>query len=142
MPPPSGRAAGASKAVYTYGQPAAGTSGYRDFIAENYADSYFRFVNEDDIVPRVPPGYVHVGHLIHFGEESGWPRGAVVESSAAEPPMMNEKEFRELQERLRTRGQGPVPLHEEARTELEGLWPSVSDHSMNRYIEKILSQIG
>ncbi len=81
------------RAVYTYGQPAAGTSGYRDFIAENYADSYFRFVNEDDIVPRVPPGYVHVGHLIHFGEGGTLlaERARVVESSAAEPPMMKQK---------------------------------------------------
>ena len=39
------------RAVYTYGQPAIGLSGYRDFIGEHYADSYFRFVNEDDVVP-------------------------------------------------------------------------------------------
>ena len=55
---------------------------------------------------------------------------------------MSERKFRELQERLRTRTRTSPPLSEMARAELEGFWPSVSDHSMNRYIEKMLRQIG
>src|SRR5205823_5194218 len=54
----------AIKGIYTFGQPAVGFDRYRAFMGEHYGDCYFRFVNEDDIVPRVPPGYMHVGHLI------------------------------------------------------------------------------
>ena len=69
-------------------------------------------------------------------------RGAVAESTAVEQPMISEREFAELQARLRRRNQTSSSIREAAEVELEGFWPSVADHNMDRYIEKILRQIG
>jgi V8-like Glu-specific endopeptidase len=131
--------------IHTFGQPAVGNKAFRDFLNGHYGDSFFRFVNDDDIVPRVPPGYVHVGRLLHF-DESGdvsRERASLVEAVGADgTPTMTEPEFAQLQARLRAQGPaGPAPLGEAARTELEGFLPSIRDHSLDRYIEKILSQI-
>ena len=47
--------------VYTFGSPRVGDGAFR----ENLKIRIYRIVNNDDIVPRVPPsgGYVHVGEL-------------------------------------------------------------------------------
>jgi pimeloyl-ACP methyl ester carboxylesterase len=54
--------------VYTYGQPKAVVSGIQDIYRNHLRNVYHRFVNNLDIVPRVPPGYVHFGNLIWFDE--------------------------------------------------------------------------
>ena len=47
--------------------------------------------------------------------------------------MKTEKSSANSRSRLGREARVAVPtLHEEARTELEGLWPSVSDHGVNR----------
>ena len=48
--------------IYTFGQPAVGKAGFPAYIEAHYAGRFFRFVNDDDIVPQVPPTYQHVGH--------------------------------------------------------------------------------
>ena len=51
--------------LYTYGQPRVGTPDFCDVSQANFGSSYFRFVNKDDIVTRVPPrelAYWHGGH--------------------------------------------------------------------------------
>lgn len=58
--------------LYTFGQP---RTGDRDFELRFNADlktRAFRFVNNNDIVPRVPPrkfGYSHVGTFLYFDDE-------------------------------------------------------------------------
>lgn len=55
--------------LYTYGQPRVGDN---DFVREfdrRFPGRYFRYVNNTDLVPRVPPwsfGYRHAGHLRYF----------------------------------------------------------------------------
>jgi len=134
--------------VYTYGQPAVGKADFRAVIDQHYASKFFRFVNDDDIVPRVPPTYRHVGRLFHFDAAGGLK--SRVESmlatgspgtleSPAGPPLLSEQEFDRvriqlLQQRMQVRAAGiesvPAPA-------IEGLLPSVSDHSIEHYIAKI-----
>jgi triacylglycerol lipase len=49
--------------VYTFGQPRVGTHDFCDACAANFWRYYFRYVNQQDIVTRVPPrelGYWHI----------------------------------------------------------------------------------
>jgi hypothetical protein len=123
------------------------------FFLQNYAKKFFRFVNDDDIVPRVPPGYGHVGRLLHFDSQGGLKNGqslpptemALVESMRDESferglPMLSETEYQALQSRI---GHDVVnvnrPLTESStQPQTEGIFPSVSDHSLDKYIAKIL----
>ncbi len=153
--------------VHTHGQPGTGKKDFQGFIQGHYADNYYRFVNDDDIVPMVPPAFKHAGRLIHFTAEGDLERVAgssVVESLGievgavpVETPMLSEEEFdllraRLLQERVARAG---APLTEAsveratveavgatATESLEGLFPSVSDHSIDLYVAKIGRKAG
>jgi hypothetical protein len=86
------------RSIYTYGQPRTGKGDFVSLFADEFANRYFRFVNDDDIVPRVPPGYSHIGRLIHF-DAQGKVQQPASEAAAAqiEPPALSEPEFLELQ---------------------------------------------
>ena len=141
--------------VYTYGQPAVGLGSFPAYFARNYPGRFIRFVNNNDVVPRVPPGYRHVGDLFRFDSAGGLEnrleaaaRASVNEAvpvfgSPAQPPMMTETEFDQLrahllQQRVHARAAGleslPTPT-------LEGLIPSVSDHSIDRYVAKVAGKV-
>jgi pimeloyl-ACP methyl ester carboxylesterase len=137
----------AIKGIHTMGQPAVGFSALREFIDAHYAGAFFRFVNNDDVVTRVPPGYVHVGRLLHFsrGGELERAGAALAEVAAAVAPgleTMSEPDFVAMQQSLRARVPVAPALREAARTGLEGFFPSISDHAIVGYIEKIVRQVG
>ncbi|WZO98234.1 lipase family protein [Isosphaeraceae bacterium EP7] len=142
--------------IYTYGQPAVGKGDFPTFIEGHYAGKYFRFVNDDDVVPRVPPTFHHVGRLIHFDASGGLENrfesaatalaneaiGPVAPSPEA-PPMMTEEEFdrmraRLLEERARARIAGTEAME---APQLEGFLPSVSDHSIDQYLAKVAAKV-
>ncbi|TWU09741.1 lipase family protein [Allorhodopirellula heiligendammensis] len=141
--------------VVTFGQPAVGRGSFRMFFMQHYSRKFFRFVNDDDVVPRVPPGYEHVGRLLHFDAQGLLKNGqslplieqAFVESISNEafepgPAMLTYAEYQALQSQI---GQEVVsvnrPLTESlARPQTEGLFPSVRDHSLDRYIDKIAAK--
>jgi triacylglycerol lipase len=55
--------------VYTFGQPRVGLHDFCNNIELKFGRVYYRFVNNRDVVPRVPPrafDYTHTGRLIHF----------------------------------------------------------------------------
>ena len=55
--------------LYTFGQPRTGFEDFAQSFAPLFNDKTFRFVNNNDIVPCVPPkkiGYLHVGKLLYF----------------------------------------------------------------------------
>jgi hypothetical protein len=138
--------------VATFGQPAVGRGAFRMFFLQNYSRRFFRFVNDSDIVAQVPPGYEHVGRLLHFDAQGNLQNGqtllsterASVESLQMEsidpgPPMLTEAEYQRLQSRI---GQEVLrvnqPLTESTSgTQLEGIFTTVSDHSLDTYIAKI-----
>ena len=126
-------------AVYTYGQPAVGKSDFRTFMTDHYDSKFLRIVNDDDIVPRVPPGYKHVGRLFHFGP-GGELQNATTESIPGTPgsETMTDFEFAALQSSLRAKTAQP-PTESIGQ---EGILLSISDHKMDRYLSKILGQAG
>jgi triacylglycerol lipase len=64
---------GAFCGLYTYGQPRVGDSSFASFVNRTLGTRYFRFVNNLDIVPHVPPAlisqYRHGGCMVYFDED-------------------------------------------------------------------------
>ena len=138
--------------VVTFGQPAVGSGAFRMFFLQRYSRNFFRFVNNDDIVSRVPPGYQHVGRLFHFNARGNLQTGQSLtnrertglESPQLEPfeqglPMLTELEYQWLLVQLAAAsshvGSGfsesvlsPTP---------EGFFPSFTDHRIDNYIAKL-----
>lgn len=55
--------------LYTIGQPRVGDGAFGRALADGLADRYFRFVNNNDVVTRVPAwlyGYRHTGNRLYF----------------------------------------------------------------------------
>jgi len=126
------------KALYTYGQPAVARGSALDHLADALAGRYHRLVNDSDIVPRVPPGYRHAGHLLHFDSKGRLIRGAASLEAAlsgaagGSSAMLSEAEFLPLQERLR---------RQTGLQSQEGFTTLISDHMMPAYLGKIQKQI-
>ncbi len=131
------------RAPYTYGQPAVAQQGAATNIGTALVGRHHRLVNDADIVPRVPPGYRHSGHLLHFDDrgrvkEVKDPTGAREAALAAPPagsvaPMLSKDDFVALQQRLR--GTGAVRAR-------EGVTDLISDHMIDHYLEQIRKQLG
>lgn len=103
--------------VYTYGQPCVGFDSFQAFMNVQLANRFYRFVNADDIVPRVPPGYEHVGQLVRFDSGGNVVSRAVTESvidlnaeslldsvheslENAQPPNLSPVEFESIKRQL------------------------------------------
>ncbi len=138
--------------VVTFGQPAVGKGAFRMFYQQYYAGKFFRFVNDDDIVPRVPPGYEHVGRLLHFDAEGKLQHGQVLPEGsvgAAESvrnvaideglPMLTDAEYRSLQTSI------PLSADKGSSRGIESLSVPVSEgiisgirnHGIDGYIDKV-----
>lgn len=129
-------------AIYTFGQPRVGKGDFAAFGNQRFSSRFYRFVNDDDVVTRVPPGFQHFGTLFHF-DENGQLRNQMTESVAAdtESPALTEQQFRELQRSIEeTREVARETKTSDAEAEaavsatVEGLFPSFSDHRLDRYI--------
>ncbi|MEM9376404.1 MAG: S8 family serine peptidase [Pseudomonadota bacterium] len=128
--------------VQTFGQPRAGDTEFKSFINERLGERYFRFVNDDDLVTKIPPLMVHAGQLVHFGsdgqirtissESEGEPDDDAMTVEAFEALKQQLTEFGEL-------GSSAARVSEELELDhsVEGLIPGVKDHSMDRYISRV-----
>ncbi len=101
--------------IITFGQPMVARQQFADYLDTLLVGRYARFVNRDDIVPKVPPSHVACGSLVWFTNE-GVKRSKVkqvlystadpyeVPTSAddeAEIKPFTESEFKALQTRLK-----------------------------------------
>ena len=99
---------------------------------------FFRFVNADDIVPRVPPGYVHVGSLIWFDSQGNIKESSLESGVVAEPPTLSFPEFERAKEEAEIISQ---TTGTEA-AQLEGLLPNYfSDHKLSGYLNKLMKNL-
>lgn len=130
------RMKGLNPSLYTYGQPRVGLGGFRDTFESELPGRLHRFVNQSDIVPRVPPGllYRHLDILKRIVRPGSLEAGEVVEPELVEIEMdpLTEEEFAALQERLRNPG-----MDGEA---LEGIFDFAGDHSISEYL-RLLTEI-
>ena len=65
-------AGGRVEGLYTFGCPRVGDKPFCRFMDAKMGNKNRRFVNNNDVVPRVPQrifGYSHCGHVMHFGED-------------------------------------------------------------------------
>ena len=132
---------------YTYGQPKTGNAQVGLFFGKRFGGKFHRFVNDDDVVPQVPPAYSHVGRLTWFDskgglkhfEETNGTEGAEAETTEAglRPHEMNEAEFREFQRELNEIKAVAGGETEAFERTVEGIFPSVRDHDLGRYISRI-----
>ena len=136
------------QSMYTYGQPAVGKIAFPTFFNEKMNGRYYRFVNDDDIVPRVPPTYKHVGELKQFGSgndlkvaQNSSNESMVEESGICSVTQFDHLRMALLCEKLTSTNEDDLSVEEGGATgSEEGLLPSVRDHSMARYIGKIAEQ--
>ena len=126
------------QALYTYGQPAVARDRALDQLADALGGRYHRLVNNSDVVPRVPPGYRHTGHLLHFDSKGSLVRAAAAQEAAIKSAvggsgvMLSEDELGALQDRLR---------HQSGPQSQEGFTTLISDHMMPAYLGKIQKQM-
>ncbi|GEM_PF-837994 len=131
--------------VHTFGQPRLGDQSFQRFIEQHLPNKFFRFVNDDDIVPRIPPGFEHVGKLIHFDAQGRVQKAEPgVEAAEIETPPLTEIEFRQMQAEMKL-VKATLDTHGAVGTEafdasVEGLFPSISDHRIANYIAAIRRQ--
>ncbi|MCW1887018.1 lipase family protein [Luteolibacter flavescens] len=150
--------------IHTFGQPAVGKKSFKDFLTARYDEKYYRFVNDQDVVPMIPPLYRHAGELIHYSEDGSLENALGSEELEslgidfgtvnADTPMMTEAEFDQLRARLllARSQQGGANLDKESVEQavlesageegVEGFLPSVSDHSMDLYVAKTARHAG
>jgi endonuclease G len=137
----------AAAGIYTYGQPKTGNRDVQEFFRQRLGGKFHRFVNDEDVVPQVPPGYVHVGRLIWFDgkgdlQDSEIPAEGievdVVSSEAGlQPHEMSEPEFSEFQRELNESNAVIDGESEVFERSVEGIFPSVADHNLGQYINHI-----
>lgn len=132
---------------------------------QRYQGHFHRFVNDDDIVPGVPPGYRHAGRLFWFdahGRFQAFDADTEALDAGSQPDELSAQEFHKLQTRIhelkeatdKSIDAGPPGLEGEKSLEalaadrqavfdasVEGLLPSVRDHGIERYITQIRRQI-
>jgi hypothetical protein len=137
------------RALYTYGQPAvAADKGTAAAINAALTGRYHRLVNDADIVPRVPPGFRHGGHLLRFDRRGrvtsqeppavSGPSGTRGLGDGDSPstlegePMLTGEEFETLQGELRM----AVATRNPAGT--RGL---IGDHMLPGYLSRIRQQL-
>lgn len=140
--------------IYTFGQPRVGNAAFHEFYKSRLANRLFRFVNNDDVVTRLPWGYEHCGRLYRFDSGGNIRIGApefgrigAVESGSisVDPPPLTEAEFRALKAELdaiKTGVASTAPASREAafNAGAREFFPSLRDHRLEHYIALIERQ--
>ncbi|MCY2988162.1 MAG: lipase family protein [Planctomycetota bacterium] len=125
---------------YTYGQPRVGLSGFAERFDAELTGRLVRFINQSDIVPRLPPGllYRHCGlvkRIVSPGNLESLDRGPL-ELSNDDLPALSDEQFELLLQEIESH---PESNSDEALT-LEGPIGWFKDHSMLDYI-RLLTEI-
>ena len=152
--------------VITFGQPMVARQQFATHIDKLLLGRYARFVNRDDVVPKVPPSHVACGSLVWFKETGikrskpkavlhglGNPNELPAEATPvatsneeAEIQPLTEAEFEALQAELKASNETTerlpegTPLMMNRRT--MGIIRLIDDHMMDLYLGKIRRILG
>ena len=135
--------------LVTFGQPMVAHEELANYLDETLSSRYARFVNEADMVPRIPPHHTHCGSLVWFtgggikrsvGKRAIYgapgPDNDSTNKNKEGPPTLSEEEFERFQQRIQAHDDVPSTLPD--GTPVYGAsTPLIDDHSMDRYLEKI-----
>ena len=131
--------------LITFGQPMVARKPLAEYLDSLLLGRYARFVNDADIVPRVPPSHAPCGSLVWF-TASGIKRsnrklfGAgpddVPVREGAEPVPLTEEQFRLLQTKLKAESAEANKLIDGRPVFMAGP-PLIDDHSMHFYVGKV-----
>ncbi|MBX3434148.1 MAG: lipase family protein [Pirellulales bacterium] len=129
--------------IYTFGQPRVGKGTFERRFSD-FGLPFYRFVNDDDVVTRVPPGFSHVGRLVRLnGKGEASFAEALSGDFESEPEPLTNEEFDLLRSQLLAQ-RAHDSSHDEylhaLDAHIEGLFPSFRDHKLNNYIRKIARQ--
>lgn len=117
--------------LVTFGQPAVGKRDFVESMSE-FSSRYFRYINGDDLVSRIPPNYRHTGVTVAVPDKSEQHTESLTNLDDASDPneaTMSEPEFRMVQQMMSSSAQAPNG---------EALFSGIADHSMVRYLEQLL----
>ena len=102
-----------------------------NFINSTFGSNFVRFVNDDDIVPKIPPFSRHAGKLVKFNKRREIKKIEAPKITRNESVIvddsMSEDEFKNLQKRHAKRSQNRAVQE----------FASASDHMIARYIDII-----
>ena len=137
------RQQGISAHIYTYGQPRVGLDNFADRFEDELPERLCRFINQSDIVPRLPPGlfYRHNGNvkrIVRPGELELLAADVATPPELAETdlPPLTDDEYEALLERLEDN-----PAAELLDSGLlEGVTDVFSDHAIADYV-RLLTEI-
>lgn len=119
------------KGIYTYGMPRAFNRSAVNFINTRFGSNFVRFVNDDDIVPKIPPFSRHAGKRVKFnkkGEIKNIKNPVITQKETfIMDDGLSESEFENLKKSYAKRSK---------RGEVQE-FVSASDHMINRYIDII-----
>ena len=129
--------------LVTFGQPRILDTQAAAVTEGRLAGRYWRIVNRDDMVPRIPPGFHHAGELCHFDLT-----GMLHPGGADGPEPLSGEEFAQLGVQMmdifqrafkdpQDAKQGDPGLAALFQASVEGLIGGVLSHRIDRYIEAL-----
>ncbi len=130
--------------IFTYGQPKLAKAELKALYQKEGAPRFYRFVNHQDVVTRIPPFYKHVGVKYCFDGDGNYVDPA---AGFADPALLQEEnelsevQFEEMQERLDQELENPPApgAFVDPNAALFGL--SVGDHSIQKQYIPIIAKI-
>lgn len=149
--------------IITFGQPMVARKPLAKYLDELLIGKYARFVNREDIVPKVPPNHEPCGslawftdaglkrskvHSIAYGAPPGKEPPPVVPTAPAEEDAeiqpLTEDEFREYQNQLKLENATKERLPEgtPAQMGFQAVGGPIDDHSMWEYLNNVRTLLG
>lgn len=88
--------------IYTFGQPRVGRGAFQQIFIDHYHHKFFRFVNNNDIVSKIPPNFDHVGQRLWFDPDGQLSLlGSLSADAASTEEELTQEEFKKLQADLK-----------------------------------------
>lgn len=128
--------------LFTFGQPATGDSQFVDTATTLLSSRYARFVNDRDLVSRLPPGLEHGGILTHLKPRYSYDLNESVDQSIDEK-MLSPETFKALQAEVRRQ----VELSNQPMTKgaiarkVDVILPGMGDHIIGNYVQQIRNRM-
>lgn len=119
--------------LVTFGQPRVSRGDLTRFIDRSFGESFWRFVNNRDIVPKIPPGFDHTGERLFFDGDGVLSRSRLQSRAGADDTALTVGEFLAFQEELESETTG-LPQGSLSPA-VEGRAGAASDHSIKNYID-------